>query len=76
MAKITTSGQLREFLCSMINGVANGTVDAEKARNVTKLSAQVNESFYSEIKIAKVMTEAGKEAAELGDLPISGGDHE
>lgn len=76
MAKIKTTGQLREFLCSMINGVANGTVDSEKARNVTKIAAQVNESFYSEIKIAKVMMEAGKEASELGDLPIAGGDHE
>jgi len=73
MAKIETSGALREFLCSMINGVANGTVDSDKARNVTKLASQVNESFYSEIKIAKILTEAGKEAAELGDLPIAGG---
>jgi hypothetical protein len=76
MAKITTSGELRQFLCSMINGVANGTVDADKARNVTKLAAQVNESFYSEIKIAKVMSEAGKEASGLGDLPIAGGANE
>jgi hypothetical protein len=76
MAKITTSGQLRDFLCSMINGVANGTFDSDKARNVTKLASQVNESFYSEIKIAKVMTDAGKEVSSLGNLPIAGGDHE
>ena len=72
MSKITTSGELREFLCSAINGVANGTFDINKAREVTKLAAQVNESFYSEIKIAKIQFDAGKEAGKLGSLPING----
>lgn len=72
MAKITTTGELREFLCAMINGVANGTVDTEKARNVTKLAAQINESFYSEVKVAKTQLEAGREASALGALPIKG----
>ena len=74
MAKIKTSGDLREFLCSTINGVANGTVDPDKARNVTKLAAQVNESFYSELKYMKVQIEAGKEFEKLGDLPINRGE--
>ena len=52
MAKITTTGDLRDFLCSAINSVANGTMDVEKARNITKLAGQVNESFYSEVKVA------------------------
>jgi len=72
MAKITTSGELREFLCSAINNVANGTFDIQKAREVTKLAAQVNESFYSEIKIAKFKSDTGKEANKLGSLPING----
>lgn len=72
MAKIKTTGQLREFICSAITGVANGTMDTDKARNITKLAAQVNESFYSEIKIAKVMVESGKDSAKLGSLPING----
>lgn len=71
MAKITTTGELREFLASAINSVANGTMDSDKARNITKLAAQVNESFYSEIKIAKVQVEMGKASAELGQLKIS-----
>ncbi|WP_395504757.1 hypothetical protein [Ectopseudomonas hydrolytica] len=74
MSKITTTGELREFLASAINAVANGTMDTEKARNITKLAAQVNESFYSEIKIAKVQLEMGKESCSLGALPISGGE--
>lgn len=71
MAKITTTGSLREFLAGAINSVANGTMDTDKARNITKLAAQINESFYSEIKIAKVQTELGVQAAELGKLGIA-----
>lgn len=71
MSKITNTGQLREFLCGCINGVANGTFDAAKARDVTKLAAQVNESFYSEARVAKTQVELGREAAELGKLKTS-----
>ena len=54
----------------MINGVANGTVDLDKARTATKLAAQVNESFYSEVKIARTMLESKQEVAELGNLRV------
>lgn len=70
MAKIQTTGQLREFLATMLLGVKNGDVDQEKARGITKMAAQINESFYSEIKIAKVQLEAGKKITDLGALPI------
>lgn len=70
MSKITTTGDLREFLGSAINSVANGTMDTDKARNITKLAGQINESFYSEVKIAKVQTELGRQASELGELKI------
>lgn len=72
MAKsIQTTGDMREFLVNMMIGVKNGHTDADTARNVTKLAAQVNESFYSEIKIARIQMEAGQEAAKLGSLPIN-----
>ena len=70
--KIVTSGDLREFLATMLLGVKNGDLDVEKARNITKMAAQINESFYSEIKIAKVEMEAGKEMRKLGSLMING----
>lgn len=70
MSKITNSGELREFLCSTINGVANGTFDITKAKEITKLAGQVNESFYAEVKVAKTQIELGREAAELGELNI------
>lgn len=70
MAKITNTGELREFLCSAINNVANGTFDINKAKEVTKLAAQVNESLYSEVKVAKTQIELGKEAARFGELKL------
>ena len=51
MAKITNAGELREFLCLAINNVANGTLDAGKARDIVKLASQVNESLYAEVKV-------------------------
>jgi len=70
MSKITNAGQLREFLCSSINAVGNGTMSSDKARDITKLAAQVNESLYSEVKVAKTQIELGKEAEKFGDLPL------
>lgn len=67
---IKTAGQLRNFLVTMIQGVKDGDLDENKARNITKMVAQINESFYSEIKIARVMIEAGQEAHKLGSMPI------
>jgi hypothetical protein len=67
---IQTSGELREFLCMCINSVANGSMDTEKARNITKLAAQLNESVYSEIKAAKTQVELGRAASDFGALKL------
>ena len=69
--KIKTTGELREFLVNMLIGVRNGDLEPDRARNITKMAAQVNESFYSEIKIAKIQIEAGQQAQDLGMLPIN-----
>lgn len=70
MAKIKTTSDLRQFLCNTINGVANGTFDINKAREITKLAAQINESLYSEVRVAKTQLELGKESAAMGELQI------
>ena len=51
--KIKTTGELRDFLSDMLLGIKNGDLDPEKARNITKMAGQINESFYAEIKVAK-----------------------
>ena len=70
MAKINNTGELREFLCSTINMVANGTFDVNKAKEVTKIAAQINESLYAEVKVAKTQIELGHEAAKFGALEL------
>jgi hypothetical protein len=70
MAKIKTTGQLRQFLADALLAVKNGQMDQDKARNITKIAAQINESIYSEIKTARILSELGREAAEMGALNV------
>ena len=65
-----TTGELRDFLATMMVGVKNGDLDIEKARNITKLAGQINESFYAEVKVAKVRAEAGEVIPKLGMMDI------
>ena len=53
--KIETVGQLRSFLCESIVDVRNGNIRVEIASQINKMAAQVNESFYSECKVARTM---------------------
>jgi hypothetical protein len=76
MAKreITTSGDLRDYLCMAIKSVGNGSMDVAKANSINKLAGQINESLYSEVKVAKTALELGQTAAEFGRLPLGGED--
>jgi hypothetical protein len=67
---IKTTGELRDFLATMMVGVKNGDLDLDKARNITKLAGQINESFYAEVKVAKVRAEAGAIMPALGEMLI------
>ena len=58
--KIRTTGELRDFLATIMLGVKNGDIDLDKARNITRLAGQINESFYAEVKVAKARAEAGE----------------
>lgn len=70
MSAIETTGELRQFLCSAINGVANGTFDQEKAKTIVKIAGQINESLYAEVKVAKTKAELGAESFKLGKLEM------
>lgn len=72
--QIKTTGELRDFLATMMVGVKNGDLDVDKASRITKLAGQINESLYAEIKVAKVRAEAGQEIPQLGALAIGAGD--
>lgn len=71
MANIKTSGEVRQFLVETMQEIKEGKVEGEVARNVIKISAQINESFYSEAKIAKLKMDAGQSADKIGQLPLN-----
>lgn len=68
--KLKTAGDLRRFMADTMLEIKNGTVEEGVARNLIKMSAQLNESFYSEAKIAKLKLEAGEAMDKFGQLPI------
>jgi hypothetical protein len=67
---IQTTGQLRDFLASMMVGVKDGDISIDKASRITKLAGQINESLYAEVKVAKVRLEAGIVMGELGAMRV------
>lgn len=76
---IATTGQLRSFLAQTIEDVKSGSIDLDKAARITKLAAQINESFYAEVKIAQVAADLMRpdlSEKALGQLPLHGTDDE
>lgn len=71
---IRTTGELRDFLAVMMVGVKNGDLDLDKASRITKLAGQINESFYAEIKVAKIRAESGEAMEKLGNMPVGAND--
>ncbi len=69
-AKVKTTGDLRDFLAEIMTGVVSGSVDVDAARTAVKMAAQINESFYSEVKVQRTIAEAGGFPRTLGDLSL------
>lgn len=70
VAKISNTGELRDFLTMMMVGVKNGDTKIDEARTIVKLAEKVNESYYSELKVAQVNLQLGVKVVELGKLTI------
>lgn len=70
VAKISNTGELRDFLTMMMVGVKNGDTKIDEARTIVKLAEKVNESYYSELKVAQVNLQLGVKVVELGKLAI------
>ena len=66
--EIKTTGQLRKFLVLAMEDVKAGMLDPDKASRITKLAGQVNESFYAEIKVARVRSQAGEAMPKMGQM--------
>lgn len=68
---VNTTGDLRKLLAETIEEVKAGEIGLAEASKIVKLAAQINESFYSEIKVIQVLKEASEATHPLGDLPLS-----
>ena len=75
-ARIKTTGQLREFLCDTLEHVRNGNIETETAARLTRLAAQVNESFYAEVKVIRAKQDLGQKIDLFGGLRVNVGDEE
>lgn len=75
-SSIKTSGDLRDYLCMAIKSVGNGSMDVAKANSINKLAGQINESLYSEVKVAKTTMELGETASAIGKLQLGDTDGE
>lgn len=67
---LQTTGKLRSFLVDKLPMIADGSLSVERAAQITKMAAQINESFYSEIKIAEVQKMLSGKVESLGCLKI------
>ena len=68
--QISNTGDLRRFIVSTMEQVSSGDIELDKAQSITRLASQVNESFYSEIKTARFLKDAGKDIPKLGTLAL------
>ena len=70
MSNIKTTGDLREFLTDIMEEVRNAKLTVDRASSVIKAAAQVNESFYSEIKTKALEKKLGNQVKDIGQMPI------
>lgn len=74
MAKISTTGELRQYLANMMMGVKDGTIEPNEGKIMMGLADSINESFYAEIKVGKVRHELSQEKLSgLGEMKLDGG---
>ena len=64
------SGEMRRFLMETMEGVRSGSMGVNEANSIYKLSSQINESVYSELKAIRVLTELGDTVDDFGKLDI------
>jgi len=67
---IKTTGDLRNYLASIMVSVGNGTCDPQKAREIVKVAGQINESFYSEVKVQRLKMDLKQSADSFGKMTV------
>lgn len=72
--KLETSGDLRKLMKNIALSVMKGDVRVDEAAVCVKACEQINTSLYSEIKYTALLIQLGRDAPELGHLPLFGKD--
>lgn len=67
---IETTGQLRSLLAKAASDVLSGELDIEKASALHKLTKNITESLYCEVKTAVFQNDMGVTIGKLGSLGI------
>lgn len=71
MARIQTTGQLRQFLADSILAVKDGGMKVAEAVAIKKMAEEVNESLYAEVKVARLQKDLERQVDEFGKLPLN-----
>lgn len=69
--EIETTGDVRRMLANALKGTVNGDMDIERADRAWKIGKTINDSLYSETKIAMLKHQLGQEQVALGELRIA-----
>jgi hypothetical protein len=57
-----STSELRSFLVSQMEGVANGDIGADVAKGVTNIAQQIYNTLLIEVKMAKARADLGEDA--------------
>lgn len=68
--EIEKTGDVRKILANALKGTVNGDMDVERADRAWKIGKTINDSLYSETKIAMLKHQLGQEQVPLGELRI------
>lgn len=68
---IKTTGELRAFLADTIEKVASGELGVDRAAQIQKLSGQLTESMYAEVKVSALRIQLGRHAGEFGEMSVA-----
>lgn len=69
--KIETTGDVRRILANALKGTVNGDMDVDRADRAWKIGQAINDSLYSEAKIAMLRHQLGETQAPLGELRLA-----
>lgn len=68
--KLTTFGELRDYLAKLVAGLENGTTTQEKVHAASRLAAQISMNLHAEIKLNKLLRDLKEATPAIGDTSI------